>query len=117
MLIGRTTNVTVWEDDTDRGVIVDPDNVWADEAYTTSLMTPAIQLNLFQGRQDPWARVLFVIGLLNLLDESFGANDDFLGTHVDRDEYNRRTGVLLPRTHVLLKGNPKKGEMTLVVRN
>ncbi len=110
-------NITVWEDDTDRGVIVDPDNIWADEVFTTSLMIPAIQLNLIQGRQDPWAGVLFVVGLLNLLDENFGAKDDFLGTHVDRDEYRKRTGILVSRTHVLMKGNQKRGEMTLVFRN
>lgn len=110
-------NVTVWEDDLDRGVIHDPDNVWADVVFTTSLMIPAIQINLFQGREDPWAGVLFVGALLHLLSKDLlGDADEFLGTHVDRDEYRKRTGVLVPRTHVLMKGNKKMGEMNLVYR-
>ncbi|MDH3459270.1 MAG: hypothetical protein OER90_20705, partial [Gemmatimonadota bacterium] len=115
----RPFTIAVWEDDHMRGVIYDPDRTYPSAVLATTSLLPAIQLGLIAGNPSMLAGVFFGAGFLVLLydlNDLFNNPDDFIGIAVDKDEWYAATGQTSQRSHVLVRGNQRAGDIDLLYR-
>jgi len=115
----RPFTIAVWEDDHVRGVIYDPNRTYPSAVLATTSLLPAVQLGLIGGNPNTLAGVFFGAGFLVLLydlGDLFNNPDDFIGIAVDKDEWYAATGQTSQRSHVLVRGNQRAGEVDLVYR-
>ncbi len=115
----RPFTIAVWEDDHVRGAIYDPDRTYPSAVLATTSLLPAVQLGLIAGNPSTLAGVFFGAGFLVLLydlNDLFNNPDDFIGIAVDKDEWYAATGQASQRSHVLVRGNQRAGEIDLVYR-
>ncbi len=116
----RPFALAVWEDDDTANEIKDPDHNYSSAVFGTTLVVPAAQLALQYGTNpSSIAAVLAAAGLSILLESAhqlFQLKDDFVGLIIDAHEWTRYSNITIPQTHVVMDGNYKVGEVTLVYR-
>ena len=128
--------IAVWEDDTDRGKIVDEDNWWSLGLHTIQTVTFGL-LGATDVQSSPCgpnesgsckpggpltvlgavgAAVSFAKLVTDLGHILTGDNDEFLGIAVGANALYNATGTTTVKTHALMQGKKKMGEITLQYR-
>jgi hypothetical protein len=128
--------IAVWEDDTDRGRIVDEDNWWSLALNTVQTVTWGL-LGATDVQSSPCGpdeggsckpggplTVLGVVAgaisfgrlLTDLGQILTGDNDEYLGMAVGAHVLFNATGTTTVKTHALMQGRKKMGEITLQYR-